>query len=464
MFRRSQVQPDQAGSEQIVARLRHLLFLLPTLFFVALLFLTIGAQESAFHGTPTALFGFLISTFGVVFFSFSVFALADRVQTKVRDQNRDLARRTNQIRAVYEAGLEITSDLSHSAVLQQVVDSARELVQARCAVLAVMTNGIPTEVITSEAESEDRAVGDLPGCLGVLNEMRPYRSADVTHDPHFQNVPLDKPMTTFLSVPLIAGGKVIGNLYLMDKMNGEFTDEDEEAIETLAVQAAIAIENARLYAQAEEGAVLKERERIGMELHDGAIQALYAVNLKLEDCMDLISSEPARVSGGLDGAIDDVNAVIRDIRSYIFNLHTEQSDDRSLRDSLAELLRNLSVNTLISTELTVVEAEDTDDPSEDLSTDQNRELFEIAHEALENVRKHSQAKTVVAEISREGGVFNLRIVDDGVGFDEAEGPFGEGLRAMRQRADALKGELKVEKGLSGGTAIKVAVPLAIGER
>jgi signal transduction histidine kinase len=211
-------------------------------------------------------------------------------------------------------------------------------------------------------------------------------------------------------------------------------------------------QNDALHAKSEEAAILKERDRIGMELHDGAIQSLYGVGLKLDSCLDRVEAEPGQVRQDIDGAIEDLNEIIRDIRSYIFDLRPEQREGRSLRDSLDELLRELSVNTLIATHLTVADGKDADDPTEALSNEQRERLFLIAQETLANVRKYSQARSVQMEIGVRDGRFQIRFRHDGSG---REGNW----ETVREEARSLGGHLKIEDRARDGTSISVEFPL-----
>jgi signal transduction histidine kinase len=202
--------------------------------------------------------------------------------------------------------------------------------------------------------------------------------------------------------------------------------------------------------------VLQERERIGMDLHDGAIQALYGVGLRLDACLPAVEGE---VREDIDKAIEDINAIIRNIRSYIFDLRLEPSEGRSFRESLQQLLFDLSVNTLISAELVIDDEHLDEDPPRDLVQKQRDELFRIAQEALTNVRKHSHAKNVRAEVTADDGEVRLQIVDDGVGItEEIE---GEGLSRMRTMARSLGGDCRVCRGRERGTVVTVTVPMEL---
>lgn len=269
------------------------------------------------------------------------------------------------------------------------------------------------------------------------------------------------PMRTFWGIPIISGGRIIGDLYLTDKETGEFTDEDEDILMTLAVQAAIAIEKARLHESLEEITVLKERERIAMDLHDGAIQSLYGVGLKLETCIEELQDEPPHIRHQLDSAVEELHRVTRKIRGYIFDLRPDELECKDLDECLSGLLRELSVNTLACTDQSIQD-DGKGNPCRFLSREQTQQLFYVAREAMTNILKHARARSVRVEVSMEDGEFRLRIIDDGVGVAQAhESPDGQGLRDMRQRAEALGGWLMVRAGDRGGTIITVAVPIEV---
>jgi signal transduction histidine kinase len=162
----------------------------------------------------------------------------------------------NRLRALVETGVAITSELSLDALLQRLVEAAAELTEARYAALGVI-DGSGSELerfLTTGIDAETQAaIGDLPrgrGILGVLiREDAPLRLHNLGDDPRSVGFPPNHPpMSTFLGVPVHLRGVAYGNLYLTEKAGGEdFTEEDQELVELLASQAAVAIENARLY-------------------------------------------------------------------------------------------------------------------------------------------------------------------------------------------------------------------------
>jgi signal transduction histidine kinase len=178
------------------------------------------------------------------------------VAVDVREAKAD---EQNRLRQLLEASIALNSELSLDALLTKLVETAAAVVGARYAAFGVLDAGHTTleRFITSGIDAETRAeIGDLPrgrGILGVLiREARPLRLRDLMEDPRAVGFPPGHPpMHGFLGVPVLLRGAVFGNLYLTEKEDGEeFTAEDEELVTMLAVQAAVVIENVRLYESA----------------------------------------------------------------------------------------------------------------------------------------------------------------------------------------------------------------------
>src|SRR5919204_546133 len=168
------------------------------------------------------------------------------------------ARETNRLRALVETGIAINSELSLDGVLERIVEAAARVTAARYAALGVINpagSGLERFVTYGIEPEVQTQIGDPPhgrGILGVLiHDARPLRLHDLTGDPRSVGFPPGHPpMHSFLGVPIVLRGVAYGNLYLTEKEGGDFTDEDEELLTLLAAQAAVAVENARLYESA----------------------------------------------------------------------------------------------------------------------------------------------------------------------------------------------------------------------
>jgi signal transduction histidine kinase len=300
------------------------------------------------------------------------------------------------------------------------------------------------------------------GILGWLQDLQePLRLGDLTTHPRSVGFPPNHPsMKTFLGAPVRHGDESLGNIYLTEKANGaDFTPEDENLLVLFAAQAAMAIRNAQLHTQVQDLVLLEERERIGMDLHDGVIQSLYATGLKLENCLEDLSVHPDGVRSELEQSIGQVNTVISDIRSYIFRLRPGILANADLAGAVGGLLRELQVNALTQVDLV-------EEPGScrDLSDEQTNDLFLVAQEALTNVRKHARASAVTVRLSQNGDGFTMTIADDGVGFEPAASTPGLGLRNIRERVEKLHGRLEILPNEQQGSKIVVQVPVREGGR
>ena len=199
-------------------------------------------------------------------------------------------------------------------------------------------------------------------------------------------------------------------------------------------------------------ALLDERERIAKELHDGVIQGLYAVGMTLQ-ATHARADEADAVRTRLDGAIESIDAAIRDLRNYIFGLRPGILADRQLDQALRELGREFEERTGV---VTVV---DVDPAMASQFASASTQLIQVAREALSNVARHAQATTCRLSLVRRGNQAVLEIDDDGRGFDPQQvRAGGQGLRNMRERVNAMGGEVAVHSSPAEGTTIEIRLP------
>jgi signal transduction histidine kinase len=367
-----------------------------------------------------------------------------------------------RLEALDAATAAISSELSLDRVLQVIVDRVRPLVGARYAALGIVGEKQRIEqFITSGIDEADRrAIGHPPrgrGILGVIiRDQVSLRLADLATDPRSSGFPPNHPpMRSFLGVPIVVDGRSIGNLYLTDKQGAsEFTEEDQRLVESFARHAGIAIDNARLQNELQQLAVLQERERIGQDLHDGIIQALYAVSLSLEDVSELMSDDPPQASERVDRAIDSIHLTIRDIRNFIFGLRPELLGDVDLRGGLANLATEFRRGTLIEVDVRGTGEVDVD-PEDAV------QLLHLAREALSNVVRHADASRATLELEVDDGILRLVVTDNGRGFDPTvtRGSAHHGLVNMRARAESMGGRLTLESRPGAGTRVMFQVPV-----
>jgi signal transduction histidine kinase len=369
-------------------------------------------------------------------------------------------------RRLIQAGMVLASELSLDVVLQRIVELAVDLTGARYGALGVLASDGRSiqDFIAVGITSEERAVlGDPPvghGLLGALiHEAEPLRIPDIGADPRSVGFPPNHPpMTSLLGVRISGRGTVFGNIYLTDKQGAEmFDEEDERVLVVLATQAAVAVENARLYEETERKGrelqrlqVLEERERIGKELHDGVIQSLFAVGMSLQGLAS--SSSDAELTRHLEAAVEDVDHAIRDLRNYIFGLRPGILADRQLDQALKEMASEFDARTGIVTVVAL------DGEAASVLASRAGDVVQLAREALSNVSRHAEATTCRVSLLRGDGGLVLEIDDDGRGFDIDATTWGMGLRNLRERAESLGGTLHVESTRGEGTTVRATFP------
>jgi signal transduction histidine kinase len=385
------------------------------------------------------------------------------------DANAALPRDVDQVHAAFNAAVRGIAGLtSVDDALQIIVDGVRPLVGAQYAALGIVdADGRIERFITSGMDDETRTrIGALPeghGLLGlIIRENRSFRVPDINTDPRRSGFPPHHPpMTSFLGVPITVKGVSLGRLYLTNRIGAaEFSDEDRSLVETFALHAGIAMENARLHEQLQRLAVVDERERISKDLHDGIIQNMYGVGLSLEDVPDLMVEDPVEATARVERAIDAIHLSIQDIRNFIFGLRPELLEGVSLVVGLVALVEEYRHNMIVDLELRVPDA--IIEPPADVTG----HLLAIVSESLSNVVRHSKATRASLDLTAQddGATLQLIIEDNGVGFD----PAGvvklghQGLANTRARVADIGGNLTIDSRPGAGTRVIVRVPSATG--
>lgn len=363
----------------------------------------------------------------------------------------------NSLKDIASAVMYAAEAGSLEQTLERIAQVSRELVRARYAALGVPDGrgGLKYFKVAGMTPEEIRQVGHLPagrGLLGVImNERQPLRLADMRSDPRAAGFcPRHPLMTALLGVPVQVGPQLFGILYLCDREDGQpFTEADQWLIETLAGYAALAIAGAQLSEQQARLKLLEERERIGMELHDGVIQSLYAIGMRL----DLMRSDGVLHASDLQTVINDLNGVIEDIRRYILNL--KAAHYKTVYAGFRELVERLHVPRHIAVE---INAPDQPPPFTPATFEA---ICQIANEALSNAVRHAHATRISISTQLDQNLFQIVIADDGQGFDleTVRHHNGLGLHNIQQRARLYGGQVNIETAPGRGTRLTITIPM-----
>lgn len=358
-------------------------------------------------------------------------------------------RDVERLQALVHAVLLIGEDLELGTLLGTIVETALVVADARYGALGVLDEtgsslaefvhvGMPPEQVS--------AIGQLPAGLGVLGllikEPRPLRVSDIADHPDRAGFPSGHPpMRSFLGVPVLVRGEPFGNLYLTEKRGGgDFSDEDEALVSSLALAAGIAVDHARVHARLRELTLSQERERIGRDLHDTTIRRLFGVGLTLQGARRLLGQPEA--GERLQQAIDALDDTIRQIRTTVFGITRPG--------------RHIGASSLRSEVLAVVE-QLTEDSGVEVTVDFDGPIDEaVGRHAGEHVLL-TVRELVIATLARPGVTHvSIELVVDPSGLlltisDDARKdsptPF---LPVLAERARLLGGEHRVETSPDGG--------------
>ncbi len=312
------------------------------------------------------------------------------------------------------------------------------------------------EVIEALWEADRFRPGE--GLVGqVAKDGKPLWTPDLSDEESFLDPSVsDAGFGSMVCVPLIAPGKVVGVLCLAFKGERVINEREISLLEAVGAGVGIAVENARLNRRTRRLAVLEERERIGMDLHDGIIQSVYAVGLTLEYIRLQIEEDPEQAIQRMEQAIEGLDAVIGDLRSYILDLQPSRIEVDDLHGALERLIHEFKSNTLVDAEL-ITEPE----ALEKLEQATASELFLIAQEALANTAKHAFATKVWLSVRQLDTEVSLQVIDNGRGFDLTKEPgrLGHGLLNMSERARQIGGRFEIVSNPGDGTTITVHMPL-----
>jgi two-component system nitrate/nitrite sensor histidine kinase NarX len=260
-----------------------------------------------------------------------------------------------------------------------------------------------------------------------------------------------------MHVPIEVGGQIFG-VFNADYLQPRgFGDDELRLFMALAQRAALAIENAQLYEQAQQAAVLEERQRLARDLHDAVTQTLFSASLIAEVLPTMWASDPKEGEQLLDDLQQLSRGALAEMRNLLLELRPSALTETGLGDLLSQLAEAIAGRTGIPVEVDLEWVEE----SCTLPPDVHAALYRIAQEALNNVAKHAGASRVRVglrcESNQDTGIsVQLRVSDDGCGFDLDCVPPGHlGLAIMRERAAGVGAELAIQSEPGVGTQVVV---------
>ncbi len=442
--------------------LRWLAIILPVAFIVGLNYLLHTALHR-FHDFPGILVVLALLVLLTGAFSFAVFGLVERLERRIIERNAMLA-------ALVAIGREAGSSLDLDELLDSTLAAILQITSAEAAEVW-LTDGESELVLAHhrglapEAFRERVRLRFGEGLPGLAAERG---SAIVVHDlPGEQRFvrPGVKQLgfESFCALPLLHRGETYGVLCVAARDREAMRDEAERGLlEGIAERLAAAIENSRLHERVLDAAVLRERERIARELHDGLAQVLGYINTQTLAVRKLLASgRTGDAEVQLEAMEKAAKRVYGDVREGIFSLRTPLGGSDHLADAVRAYVRNYREMPGAPKAIEVIEEGEVPalPPSSEI------QLMWIVQEALNNVRNHAEAGSATVRLSADDGAeLVVSVEDDGRGFRPEQrtrtGWPHFGLQTMRERAEAIGGRFEIDSQSHRGTAVRVRVPLS----
>lgn len=387
-----------------------------------------------------------------------------RLYAELQQRDQSLTRRTEQLSLVNHIGAALASSLELDEILNKALSQLIFHFKVEAGEIFLLDEDQQTlRLMIHRGEAAEAfwtrnrfKVGE--GMVGQAAATgRPVISNNLLRDERLtRQAIVDAGFRQIACIPLLAHGDLVGVLTIATRNQKPFEENEIQLLLSIAAWAGTAIENARLHINARRLAVLEERERIGMDLHDGVIQSIYGVGLALENARLVMREDLDEAETRIRKVMDDLNATIKDIRTYILDLRPRQLRDDGLLDGLGRLLAEFRQNAQAEATLTSPKP----NHLKELPSSHAMALFHICQEALANAAKHARANKVSVDLWTTPDRVLLEIRDDGRGFDveKARKTVGHGLANMAARVQGVGGDLEISSLPGEGTTVLAWVP------
>ncbi|MDJ0382344.1 GAF domain-containing protein [Streptomyces sp. G-G2] len=379
--------------------------------------------------------------------------------------NARLSERASYRQSWIEANSEIVSTLlsgaDEDAVLQLIVERAGRILAADLGLVALTvpgTDDLRVALAAGVDAAQHRGLtlpreGSFAGA--ALAAHGPLTSRDIARDPRTEaDAPRWDGLGPAVAVPMGAGERVRGVLLLARAQGlAPFTETETAPLMAFAGQAALAMELGERRRGAEQLALLEDRDRIARDLHDLAIQRLFATGMTLQSAVRFV--EHPQASERLLRAVDDLDETIKIIRSTIFGLRSREGPraQRGLRARTVAALEQAAPALGCTPVLRMEGLIDTDVPPA-----VGDHVIAVLGEALTNVARHAHATAVAVALVVRSGTLTLTVTDNGTGMPSRGHREGSGLRNLAERAGRLGGAMTVDPAPQGGTRLVWRVP------
>ena len=394
------------------------------------------------------------------------------LEQKVAERTRQERQRAEQLRTVNEVSRKISSIVKLDELLPYVGNLLRETFHyynVNIYLLEPSSGSLALKALCLSGQKGVIPVGvaltvDEESIVGwVAQTGEPILANDVSEDPRYRAVEALKDTKSELAVPVKLGNQVIGVLDIESTEVDAFGEADLYTAQTLADQLAVAIENARLYDETRQMAVMEERNRMAREIHDTLAQGFSGIILQLEAAEQALGSDLPGLQRHLNQARNLARKSLAEARRSVWNLRPQALEQKPLAEAIKQEAEKFSQSTKVKVKFNI------SGEKRDLPPEVEAGILRIFQESMTNVRKHAQATEVEVNLVFNDASAELSVRDNGVGFEPKVAGSEDtgkkkgdtfGLISMRERARGLGGTFEVQSQKGEGTLVKIVIPAA----
>jgi signal transduction histidine kinase len=389
------------------------------------------------------------------------------LEQKVKERTKQERQRAEQLRTINEVSRKISSFVNLDELIPYVGNMLRQTFHYHNVNIFLFEpgSGKPTlKALSVSGQNGFIPVGvplevDEDGMVGwVARTGEPLLASDVDKEPRYRAVEALSDTKSELAVAVKIGDKVLGVLDIESTEVDGFGEADLFTAQTIADQLAVAIENARLYEETGQMAVMEERNRMAREIHDTLAQGFTGIILQLEAAEQALSENPPDLERHLNQAGSLARKSLAEARRSVWNLRPQALEQLFLAEALQREVERFTHEAGVDARFVV------SGDRRELSPDVEVGLLRICEESLANVRKHAKASEVEVDLTFDKAAISLSITDNGVGFRPqtlsrtSKKRRGFGLVSMQERARGLGGTFEVQSNKGKGTGVRVVIP------
>jgi nitrate/nitrite-specific signal transduction histidine kinase len=382
---------------------------------------------------------------------------------------KKVAERTHELAALNAIAARVSSSLDLNEIMADALERIMELTGMEHGIAYRVAGGDGAANAATEAEEAHlrvMAFRGLPSTFADLGDRLPLRRsaageagrrgepmiwtlAELPTESAVRERIATLGVEQVIAIPLMAKGRLVGSLNLSTNQSQTYPPEQIALLKTVGQQIGVAVENAYLYEQAEQTAVSAERNRLARELHDAVTQTLFSANIIADVLPRIWKRDPEEGMHNLEELRQLTRGALAEMRTMLLEMRPESLERADIKSLLTQLADAFIGRVRVPVNLNI-------EGNCELTHEVKIVFYRVAQEALNNIAKHSGARQVDLRLECQPGQMNLRIKDDGLGFDlNTISSDHLGIAIMRERAASIGANLKIESRISQGTAVEL---------